>query len=1220
MNKSSSGNCPVATDVVNVTETVVSAPACAPSERNLSMKTLSLGDLRVVTASVRVATMGNVILLGVATQEVPVADGHGGFTIKHNKVPVVPSNSIFGKGEYVRVQYGKCWFTVKSIDIEKCQLELVRQFDTTGGQVRFKDFYAVRGVDSHILNICRYGKNAVPATVAKTARIRATQFLDKNVINPGTDGVCVWTPWASTWNHDYDQIGLGVRAARKFWSLVLDACTREGVEVSEHVSKIVFEKPWLLNDSGIYVNRQPTHDSENLAILRIVVTNSPFAAPTVTPELMKAMAADEDGDACSKFTGRRAATCTHIIGQVMSNLANRLDVGPLTTFGIGYKSGNTSGVKGNKAIDVSLQNVTYTTGNLWNDFQGFKTKGIIGMLCTSVWQYSWAFSRLLSTDELVAFGTESISRDTVELVTASKADAKRLNRRIEKMNTMLKGIAINAKSERVAQLAGELTYRVFRDMFEHVFDARKGDVLAYDPLENLKALSSTGRFDWVGMEAAGLWTSPLKLVSTRIWQTAISMNGNEYPKYSLRQVIAQYDVEFYHFVADRSNGWKNDQQGVQALMTSFIETGLDGLVSSLYLQRGFIPRNVIDVPVKYNTPQEKGELYNLLEDARPGRKFNVGPSNMAEALSYLRQCGIEVEVTKDAQGTMFLSMGNIKQMLPSMKVIPNNMTISGTAPEYPGHVIHTGTTVRACPPVLVHTALNPFATMADKLEQKNRKDKFPGLDHSGFTLLNFYGVFAHTILGAAQEGLTPVQFVRRAVARITAFVNQLELVRNDAAESVFGDMVRVELRKSGISSDWFSLSEDYTAKALFEAGYSLYAVSKNNPMAKFVKVNKDLGVPSIVAAYDVFWPLRTARRYDREALAVSRQMRRFSSPSINTVKSTHGLEGVFAPHKQMVTMAFFNSPDNDGGHDPVDFTPSGMLKSASDDITWVWMSLEEKNRFFAQLEDEDLKKVYSLIRNLKASGREIVKDEQIDEELLVPKFCIPVEWGVEDMGGVTFKGNFAGTKSQVKPMGRQLIASYTPIKSYNTLDARLASTGKSQVILIDGVMPADTVVAKGAWSLIAQAAASRLNEGFVLDTHNPEEIVTRVIPSISQALEAEGKPSDGKMYIYRLGDDCIEPVTGPDGKVLRAVVGEVPMYRIPFEADFSGGMTKFRRGQGLEKLGHIERVLINEVPVISPADRVEFALAMHDLKQALENLPTSTVEFEDDFFEEEFID
>ncbi len=116
----------------------------------------------------------------------------------------------------------------------------------------------------------------------------------------------------------------------------------------------------------------------------------------------------------------------------------------------------------------------------------------------------------------------------------------------------------------------------------------------------------------------------------------------------------------------------------------------------------------------------------------------------------------------------------------------------------------------------------------------------------------------------------------------------------------------------------------------------------------------------------------------------------------------------------MVMMAFFNAPENEGGHDPVDFTPSGMEKAATKDIRWAWMSLAEKDAFFAKLDDDTTKLVYKLIHKLRASGRDIVKYEQIDEELQVPKYCIPVEWGTEDMSANGFKALCTKTGGQAR--------------------------------------------------------------------------------------------------------------------------------------------------------------------------------------------------------------
>lgn len=248
------------------------------------------------------------------------------------------------------------------------------------------------------------------------------------------------------------------------------------------------------------------------------------------------------------------------------------------------------------------------------------------------------------------------------------------------------------------------------------------------------------------------------------------------------------------------------------------------------------------------------------------------------------------------------------------------------------------------------------------------------------------------------------------------------------------------------------------------------------------------------------------------------------------------------------------------------------------------------------------------------SGRSVIRKEPVDDEITITRYLVPVEFGevAEDMEGKTFKGNAPGTKSQIKCMGVRLVASYTPIKSLKTLPARLAAKGKSQVVELHGVVPADTIVAKKAWSLIVEAAASRLDNGFHLDTTDKNEVVRRVIPAIREALVAEGKPSDGKMYIYRVTEEGIFPLTGPDGKVLRAVVGTMPLYRTRFESGLGGTMTKFRKG-GLGKLGHIERVLIGEVPNITDAQREEMALIVHDLGNALKEVPQTQ------YVDEEFI-
>ena len=1168
--------------------------------------TLRLENLREVTQTVTVNANSTVILLTIVAQDVVQEDG----SIKEVMVPFVPTNSIFGDGSRVRIQYGKTWQVVKSLVLSDLPQEKVRKMVITGGRTGFVDYIAVRGVDSHILDMVKYGKKARPETVLETAKKRASALIVSQVLNPGTKGIGIWSPWASNHRLELDQVGYGIKASKKLWRLALEAAKREGVSVDAKTASLVFNMPWLMNDALLFVNRQPMHSGLCLQGLRLVVLDVPFAAPVVHPTLMKMMLGDEDGDPSAVFTGANKATMRSFINRVVSNIKGRKDVGAKKVYGIGYTEGNTLGKKGDKAVDVSLKNVTFDKGNLWSDFQGFKVKGIIGLLCTEIWKYAWAFARLLTESELVAFGKQSIEIDTLAWGEAGSAEGARLLKRIEDMKAWLHPVRFapdsQFKSEFIAQLALELTYRVFELMFEHVFDARKGKALAYNPLDNLTSLSRTGRFDWSGMEAEGLWTAPLKLVASRIWTLKVSMEGKEYPSYDLKGVIAEHDPIYFNYVADRGNGGKKDQNGVVALMEIMIRKGMDPLVDSLYLKGGFIAKTVVPVPARMMEAAPQHTSYNMLEDAKPGPVFNTGPANIKQVHSYLAECGVEVKIGYDENGT-YLECGNVRQVLPIKEISANIEGFGARLSEYKGHIIKTGTVTRACPPVLIHEALNPFATMQGKMVQTNRKDKFPGLDSKRFLVLNVYGVMAHIILGCAQEGHTQTQFVRKSCARIRAFINKCELVRNVTAEKVFADMLTVNLRKTGIGNDWVTQAEDLTAVALHEAGFSLYAVSKNDPMSKFVKIDSNLGVPRLVAAYDAFWALRTARRFDREALATLRQLREYSAPQMSKVTGP-GFDGhQMADGRQMVTLAFFNSADNEGGHDPVDFTPSGMTKSATKDTHWVWMSLYEKDTFLENLDEVDRAEVIKFIRNIKASGFDIKKEEQIDDELFVTKYRVPVEWGKEDVSGITFKANFPGTKSQVKPTGRQLIASYTPIKSYNTLEKRMAATDKSRVILVDGIMPADTIVAKGAWSLIAEAAASRLEGGFVLETSDPEEIVTQVIPAISAKLEAEGKPGDGKMYIYRLGDDVIEPVM--DGnKVLRAVVGEVPMYRIPFESDHSGAMTKYRRGGGIAKLGHIERGLVGELPTITQEIREEFAYAMNSVKQAVEAMPATNLD------------
>lgn len=1203
----------------NVSGRQLVAPSCGNTvSKGLNMNiatSISLCDLRVVTQHVKVSSAGTVALLEVATQETMVASPNGGFVVKEVKVPMVPSNSIFGNGEWVRIQFGKSWHTVKSVVLDMKNCELVQQFDNTGGTVRMKEFFAVRNIPAEVLAMARYGKMAMPNQVIKVASKRAADFVVNTLLTPGMQGINVWSPWASSWKLELDQVGYGVNAARTIWRRAVNVGRKMGIEISEHIENLVLNMPTLMNDANMFVLRQPAHSSDNLMPMRIVVTDSPLAAPQVTPELMKLMGGDEDGDGSDQFTAEETASLRSFINKVMANIACRRNCALLAVYGLDYRDGSTLVNYKGETVDVSLDSVTFDTPKLWNDFQGFKVKGVIGLLCTTIWQYAWAFCRLLTEDEIVQFAKDNMSREEAVMVLASD-DVKHLHARsIAKLKKLVTQVTIASpklKAERLARLGTELTYRVFRDMFEHVFDARKGGSLAYDPIVNLKALSSTGRFDWDGMEAEGIWTAPLRLVASRIWATAVTEDGREYFKYSLREVIAQYDPIYFHFVSDRGNGWKNGFSAVQNLLDNIITGGLTPMVQSLYLQGGFISKPVVAVPDTYLQSPELGDVYDLLSLAKMGRVFQTGPQNMGDVISFLKGVGVNVSFGRDDQG-LFLQCGRARKFLPNFVIEANLSGFGdGIVTPYVGHIIKTDNTLRAAPPVLIHESVNPFASTGNTLQQKNFKSKFPGINPDKFVVLNIYGVIANIVLGAAQDSENEAQLAGKAAARIREYLNKCELIKNDVGQSVFGDMLTVELRKSGLSSEWYSLIEDYTALALYEAGFSLYAVSKNKPMAKFLAIDPALGVPRLVAAYDKFWMLRTARRYDREALSTARNLRHIANPIVSNITDNLGLDDAFTGYCQNVTVAFFNNEANVGGHDPIDFTPAGMDIVRSDDVTWVWMSKLEKDEYMEGLDDATRQKAYSHIYGVINSGRSVTRKEQVDDDIIISRYLVPVEFGEDDMEGKSFKGNAPGTKSQIKCMGVRLVASYTPIKSLNTLPTRLEAKGKSQVVELHGVVPADTIVAKKAWSLIVEAAASRLDNGFHLDTTSKEEVITRVIPAIREALVAEGKPADGKMYIYRVTEEGIFPLTGPDGKVLRAVVGTMPLYRTRFESGLGNTMSKFRKG-GLEKLGHIERVLIGEVPTITKEQREEMALIAHDLSNALKEVPQTQ------YVEEEFI-
>ncbi len=1211
----------------NIVPTVTQVTESLDNKKGLDMKVqfsslIKLEELRTVTMPVRVNAAGSLILLKVAKDE------------EGNKVPSAPENSIFGGGEYVKVKFGDTWVVVKSIILSDYRTELVSQIDLTSGNTRIHEYFAVSGVDNTIISVCKYGKNAKKGTVLSTLKKDATSFIVENVLNPGTDGIAIWTPWCSSVHHADDQIGWGMKSARKVWKLVKKAAKRQGLKIDEVLDEAVLRMPWLMNDALLFVNRQPVHDSECIQELRMVVTDSPFAAPSVTPDLMKAEGGDEDGDAPAVFTGRMKASVAGFLAKVMENFENRADCGPLKVYGMDYTTGTSEGSKGGKVVDVSLENVTYSKGNVWDDFLGFQVKGIVGLLATAIWQYAWGFARLLTTEELIGFAHDCIARDTASILTEGDVvEVSRLKQKIAKTNSLLTSIRFSStsnKGERIARLALEITYRVFRDMFEHVFDARKGGELSYDPIDNLKALSRTGRFDWVGMEKAGIWVAPLKEVARRSWIMSTNAEGKESPKYSIREIIEKHDPIYFNFVSDRARGWKKDSEAALRLIDTFTKEGLDPIVKSLYLENGFIHNPIIEVSSKRVTPDEKGEIYNMLADARMGRVFKVGPSNMKEMIDFLDSYGIPITIESDERTkSMNLVYKGIKGFLPTIKVSQNVKGFDGKVSPYPGHLVKVGTTLRACPPMLIHDGVNPFMRTTDDIVYDGWGSKFPGVDAEKFQILPFHGILAHIILGIGFQELTPKEFVKKCTAEIRRFLQELEWVRNEASSKVFTDMVTFSMREANLSPDWCSLIKERVAVALYEAGFSLYAVSKNEPMSKFLYNDPDLGVPRAVAAYDVFWPLRTERRYDREALSTLRNLREFEVPSFSNVSSTHGLEMSNLKYRAMVTMAFFNTEANKHGVDPVDFTPSGIKKSVSCDITWAWKTLRDKEIFMSELDEKDTKEVNKLVKEQERLGLPVISEVRIDDDIMVEMHKLPVEWGREDMEGVTFKANFPGTKSMVKPMGRQLVASYAPIKTFNGFQSRLKATqeglegktfesfqeeveaaialSKSQVILIDGVMPADSIVSKGAWSLIAEAAASRISEGFVLETNDPQEIVDTVIPAISAKLEGEGKPGDGKMLIYYVTEDSIHPVMGPDGKTLRAVVGDIPMYRIPFEGAFSGKMTKYRQG-GIEKLGHIERGLIGEGPEMTKAQREEFAVRMYNLSKAVEAYDEGTVE------------